>query len=49
MTLLGGLVDDEGVDEGVDEVATDNVGLCTAVTRAGVDAGLVSRKGSTVG
>lgn len=43
MTLLGGLVDDEGEDEDAD----DNVGLWVAVTEA--DAGLVSRKGSTVG
>ena len=44
LPVLGGLdVDDEGVDED----AVDNVGLCVAVTEAG--AGLVSRKGSTVG
>ena len=44
MRLFGGLVVD---DEGVDEDATDNVGLWVAVTEA--DGGLVSRKGSTVG
>ena len=43
MRLFGGLVDDEGVNED----AFDNVGLWVAVIETG--AGLVSRKGSTVG
>lgn len=46
MTLskFGGLIVD---DEGVDEDAVDNVGLRVAVIETG--AGLVSRKGSTLG